>query len=112
VDLADEPYLYVTTTGRVSGQPRTIEIWFVSCRDRLYIFAEHFDRANWVKNIRNDPRIRIRLSSYEGDATARVLDEERDVDIWKTAQELARQKYGWGDGLPVEIEPTRPLGDV
>jgi deazaflavin-dependent oxidoreductase (nitroreductase family) len=111
VHLADEPYVYVTTTGRVSGQPRTIEIWFVRYRDYLYIFAEHFDRANWVRNIRKDPRIKLRLSAYEGDATARVLDEQLDAGTWKTVQDLARQKYGWDDGLPVEIEPARPLDD-
>jgi deazaflavin-dependent oxidoreductase (nitroreductase family) len=111
VDLADEPYVYVTTTGRVSGRPRTIEIWFVRHRDFLYIFAEHFERANWVRNIRNDPRIKIRLSTHEGDATARVLDAERDADIWTTVKDLARKKYGWGDGLPVEIQPIRPFGE-
>lgn len=111
VDLADEPYVYVTTTGRVSGRPRTIEIWFVRYRDCLYIFAELFDRANWVKNIGKDPRIKIRLSKYEGDAIARVLDAERDAAIWTPVKDLARKKYGWGDGLPVEIQPARPFDE-
>jgi hypothetical protein len=26
--LADEDYCYLTTAGRVSGEPREIEIWF------------------------------------------------------------------------------------
>jgi hypothetical protein len=26
--LADEDYCYLTTIGRVSGEPREIEIWF------------------------------------------------------------------------------------
>lgn len=26
--LADETFRYLTTTGRISGRPHTIEIWF------------------------------------------------------------------------------------
>ena len=111
VGLDDEAYVYVTTTGRISGQPRTIEIWFVRHGDCIYLLAEHFDRAHWVKNIRKNPRVGLRLASREVGALARVLEADRDSDIWKTVQNLAKQKYGWGDGHPVEIRPDFPLGD-
>ena len=99
------PVLYLTTTGRRTGLPREIEIWFVSDGGRLYILAEHFERAHWVQNVRQEPRVRIRLGAREFGATARVLDREQDAEAWKKAQKLARDKYGWGDGLPVEITP-------
>jgi deazaflavin-dependent oxidoreductase (nitroreductase family) len=98
-------YLYLTTTGRVTGQPREIEIWFVESQGKLYILAEHFHKAQWVKNIERNPRVRVRLGDREFEATARALDEKRDADAWKLAQRLGREKYGWGDGLPVEITP-------
>ena len=97
--------LYLTTTGRKTGLPRQIEIWFVESRGKLYIFAEHFHRAQWVRNIANNPRVRVRLGDREFAATARALDRERDGDAWERAQALAREKYGWGNGLPVEITP-------
>src|SRR5882762_7686607 len=99
MNLADEPYVYVTTTGRVSGLPRRIEIWFVLHRGLIYIFAEHFDRAHWVKNISKNPRVAVSLGRQDFDATVRILDPERDADLWKATQDLARVKYGWGDGL-------------
>jgi len=99
-------YLYLTTTGRKSGKPREIEIWFVEFDGRYYILAEMFHRAQWVKNIMSNGRVRVRLGKRELEATARVLDEELDPANWKKAQELAREKYGWGDGLPVEITPA------
>src|SRR5438132_181546 len=37
---ADTPFLYLTTTGRKTGLPREIEIWFVEADGRLYILAE------------------------------------------------------------------------
>ena len=97
-------YLYLTTTGRVSGLPREIEIWFVEFEGRFYILAEHFRQAQWVRNIERNPRVRVRVGDEEFDATARILDEARDRDAWETAQLLSREKYGWGEGMPVEIQ--------
>jgi deazaflavin-dependent oxidoreductase (nitroreductase family) len=96
-------FIYVTTTGRVSGMPREIEIWFVESGDKLYILAEHFLKTQWVQNIVRNPRISVRLGERLYDATARILDSEADSAAWQMAQQLAREKYGWGEGLPVEI---------
>jgi deazaflavin-dependent oxidoreductase (nitroreductase family) len=102
-------FLYLTTTGRKSGLPRQIEIWFVAANGRLYLLAEHFHKANWVQNIAQNSRVQVRLDKREFAATARVLDQERDRENWELAQELGRKKYGWGEGLPVEIIPDEPL---
>jgi deazaflavin-dependent oxidoreductase (nitroreductase family) len=97
-------FLYLTTTGRTSGLPREIEIWFVEADGKYYILAEYPD-SNWVQNIAADPRVRVRVSDLKFEATARALDPARDAAAWKMAQRLEREKYGWGDGLPVEIAP-------
>jgi deazaflavin-dependent oxidoreductase (nitroreductase family) len=104
-DRSKLQYLYLTTTGRVTGLPREIEIWFVESEGKLYILAEHFHKTQWVKNIERNPRVRVRVGNEEFQATARTLDESRDAATWKLAQGLEREKYGWGDGLPVEIVP-------
>ncbi len=107
--LPDQAYLYLTTTGRVTGLPRQIEIWFVAFDARLYILAEHFQEAQWVKNIVLQPKVKVRVARLEFEATARVLDRERDEARWNAVQDLARKKYKWGEGLPVEITPDDPL---
>jgi len=109
MSLADEPYVYVTTTGRKTGLPRRIEIWFVVSKGCIYILAEHGLRAKWVMNVMADARVEVKLGELSFAATARVLDEAADAEPWKTAQDLARLKYGWGDGLPVEIRPDAPV---
>jgi deazaflavin-dependent oxidoreductase (nitroreductase family) len=105
MDLSAVKYLYLTTTGRRTGQPREIEIWFVESGGRFYILAEQFHKAQWVKNIEHNRRVRVRIEDRNFEATARVLDEKRDSSLWKLVQALEREKYGWGDGLPVEITP-------
>ncbi|MEW6130594.1 MAG: nitroreductase family deazaflavin-dependent oxidoreductase [Acidobacteriota bacterium] len=102
-DYARLQYIYVTTTGRKSGLPREIEIWFVERAGKFYILAEHFFKANWVQNIQQNPCIHLRFAKDEFPATARVLDETRDAETWQAVQRLSREKYGWGEGLPVEI---------
>src|SRR5579859_1395212 len=104
-EVRDLPYLYLTTTGRKTGLPREIEIWFVVHAGAFYIFAEGFERADWVRNIARNPRVRVRVGDRSLDATAEALDQSRDAPEWDTVQSLARAKYGWGDGLPVRISP-------
>ena len=103
--------LYLTTLGRVSGLPRTIEIWFVAYQGCLYLLAEHGHQTNWVKNINADPHVYIRIAGQELDARGRVLDPIIDLDLLRTIQNLARQKYGWGEGLPVQLTPAKGPSD-
>ena len=103
--VRDLPYLYLTTTGRKSGLPREIEIWFIVYQRSFYIFAENFDRADWVRNIALNPGVRVRVGDRAFDATAQALEQARDAAEWNAVEDLARAKYGWGDGLPVRITP-------
>lgn len=106
--LASSKVLYLTTTGRTSGQPRTLEIWFTVYQHNLYLNAEHGYQAHWVRNILHQPRVRLRLQEQVFDGQARVLQLPEDDALWRTVAALSRQKYGWGDGLPVEICPLLP----
>jgi deazaflavin-dependent oxidoreductase (nitroreductase family) len=98
-------FLYLTTTGRTTGLPREIEIWFVEAEGKYYILAEFRD-SHWVRNIEKNPRVRVRVGDSKFEATARLLDQQRDAAAWQMAQQLEREKYGWGDGYPVEITPA------
>jgi deazaflavin-dependent oxidoreductase (nitroreductase family) len=108
-DIADHKVLYLTTIGRRSGLPREIEIWFVIHDCRFYLFAETGEAAAWVKNMRHNGEVTVRTGEQRINAKARVLDRELDSDLWDTVAALAVRKYGWGDGLPVEIIPGRVM---
>jgi deazaflavin-dependent oxidoreductase (nitroreductase family) len=103
--VPEEPqFLYLTTRGRRTGQPREIEIWFTQRQGRYYIIAE-YSTSHWVQNIRRDPRVGIRVADVRTAARARLLEPSRDLDLIATVQELSRQKFGWGEGLVVELTP-------
>ena len=106
-DVAEKQVLYLATTGSRTGLPREIEIWFVVCCQRFYLFAETGEAAKWVKNIRRNPKVTIRIGERQIGATARVLDRHADRELWDRVAAIADRKYGWGDGLPVEITPLQ-----
>ena len=62
-----------------------------------------FDAA-WIKN----PAVTVRIGEPRIGATARVLDCEVDRELWDQVAAIADRKYGWGDGLLVEITPIVP----
>lgn len=96
-------YLYLTTTGRRSGLPREIEIWFTEREGRFYVIAEHRERAQWVRNILADSHVRVRVGDRGFAGIARPVSDEREPELARTVKELSDAKYGWSDGLLVEI---------
>jgi deazaflavin-dependent oxidoreductase (nitroreductase family) len=98
-------YLYLTTTGRVTGQPREIEIWFTEHGGRFYLIAER-ESANWVRNIRSQPQVKVRVGDAEFDAIARVMPGGREPRLAAAVKARFHAKYGWSDGLIVELTPA------
>jgi hypothetical protein len=45
--LAAEDFCYLTTRGRVSGRPHTIEIWFAQSERTLYMLAGGREGSDW-----------------------------------------------------------------
>jgi deazaflavin-dependent oxidoreductase (nitroreductase family) len=112
-EIPEEPFCYVTTTGRRTGRPHTIEIWFAASGTTLYLLAGGRERADWVRNALADPRVQLRVGELEVPATARIVEPGTDEDA--LARRLLLEKYQrpgsrdlerWGrSALPVAIEP-------
>jgi deazaflavin-dependent oxidoreductase (nitroreductase family) len=98
-------YLYLTTTGRVTAQAREIEIWFTEHGGRFYLVAERAS-ANWVRNIHSMPQVKVRVGDAEFNAIARVLHNDREPELAAAVKALFDAKYGWSDGLIVELTPA------
>jgi len=100
-------YLYLTTIGRRSGRPRRIEIWFTRHERAYYLVAEHGRRARWVQNLIVDPAVRARVGARSFRARARVVDRAAERELVRSVRRRSEAKYGWGDGLVVELRPVR-----
>jgi len=106
--LAHEQYSYLTTTGRVSGEPREIEIWFAlvlqvvdydgpnpgsSNTWIVYMLSGGRDRSNWVRNLIREPAVTVRIGDQTFAGRARVV-EDRDEDA--SARRFLFDKYSSG----------------
>ena len=104
--MSEPVYLYLTTRGRRSGLPREIEIWFTRFEGRFYVVAEHRERAQWVQNLRVDPRAGVRVGLRRFHARARLVDARKEPGLAREIRTRSIRKYGWGDGLIVELVPV------
>ncbi|MGZ4674977.1 MAG: nitroreductase/quinone reductase family protein [Acidimicrobiia bacterium] len=88
----DEDYAYLVTTGRHTGRPHEIEIWFASDGARIWMISGGHDSSDWVRNLIASPDATVRVHDEVVAVRARlplIEPEERRV----AAQALYR-KYG------------------
>jgi F420H(2)-dependent quinone reductase len=74
-------------------------------RGRFYVIAEYLT-SNWVANLHAHPEVKVRLGEMEFAGHARLLSKDQDGELVGEVQALSTKKYGWGDGLVVEIAPS------
>ena len=97
-ELAALDFCYVTTTGRRSGKPHRIEIWFAAdpVVDTIFLLSGGRERADWVRNLVASPGCTVEIGSSRFAGDARVI-EGTDEDA--PARTLVHDKYAHGDDL-------------
>lgn len=76
VQLAPSSYVILETTGRKSGQPRRTPVGTRLDGNTLWLVAEHGRRANYVRNIEANPRIRVKVRGKWRSGTAHTLPDD------------------------------------
>jgi len=72
---AGEECCDLTTTGRRSGRPHEIEIWFAVAGDVLYMVSGNGESSDWYLNALADPAVTLRLGGITRRATARAVTD-------------------------------------
>ncbi len=88
--LADADFCYLTTTGRVSGRPHTIEIWFALHGRTLYLLSGARDGSDWVKNTLRSSAVQVKINEIVFSGQARVVDGVEEDALART---LVSNKY-------------------
>ena len=110
--LSEEEYCYLTTTGRVTGKPHEIEIWFVIHDNALHLMAGGKYQSDWVKNLLKNPSVSVRIAGHTFAGAARIVSDE--AEEMKARYALAEKYQEWEEGrtlsewartaLPVAID--------
>jgi deazaflavin-dependent oxidoreductase (nitroreductase family) len=99
--LANEDFCYLTTTGRVTGRPHEIEIWFSLVPETRTLYMLSGGHSDWVKNLRRNPEVTVRIAKEQLSGHAR---EARDAEEDELARRVLVEKY---ESSPGRLENWR-----
>lgn len=99
----------LTTTGRKSGKPRTVTIWYAIDGGEVYLTGGK-ENPHWCRNLRAHPEVTIELRGRRFDGRARVVEDEEQA---RRVRALFPRKYllarlsrlfgGYTASVPVEV---------
>ena len=82
------PLLLLTTTGRKSGELRTMPLAYQSDGDRIIIVASHLGapkHPDWYHNLLAHPQVTVEIGNETFDAISSVVDDserEHMLELW------------------------------
>lgn len=70
------PVTMLETTGRKSGQPRRTAVGGRVVGNAFWLVSEHGAQSDYVKNIKADPAVRVRIHGHWRTGTAHLLPDD------------------------------------
>jgi len=89
--LRGEKFAYLTTVGRKTGNPHTVELWFAFADGKIFLSHEG-SYTDWMKNIKKTRRVRARIGRLNLEADASILVGSKLEELGKTS--LYEKYYG------------------
>ena len=81
------PVTMLETTGRKSGQPRRTAIGGKLVGNHYWMVSEHGDHSDYVRNIKANPAVRLRVGGQWRSGVAHLLPDD---DPWERLRHLPR----------------------
>jgi len=66
-----EKFIYLTTTGRKTGKPHTVELWFAFAGGKLYLSHEG-ENTDWMRNLARRDEVSVRVGTVTSKAKAQT----------------------------------------
>ena len=104
--------LEIITTGRRTGRPHRVTVWFAYEPGALWLRTDR--DADWLRNLEREPRARVRVADQEIDVHRERLDDEDAalrhlIALWraKYGQEWVADWYVERGRVPVRLRLDR-----
>jgi len=111
VELADDPTVDITTTGRQTGLPRRIEIWMLDVDGRFFITGTP-GRRDWLANVSAEPELVVHLKRHgHVDLPARATPVDDAATRRAVLDHLSATWYRNQQPIDVLVE-TAPMVEV
>lgn len=92
----NDEHVYLTTTGRKSGQPHRIEMSFAVHDDQILMLASYGIQSDWIRNMQADPAVTLELGGEIRKGIGRLVDPSEPEDA--IARFLLPKKYNVEEG--------------
>lgn len=99
-DHADVECCDVVTTGRRSGKPHEIEIWFGVLGEAMYLISGNGAGADWYQNMLAQPDVLVKLA---GQAHIGRASDVTEPDERRRCGEVMGAKYVWGGDASIGL---------
>ena len=96
VEHVDVECCDIVTTGRRSGRPHEIEIWFGALDGVMYLISGNGPTADWYMNMLAAPEVTVKVAGQQRVGRARDLTDPTER---RRCGDLMGAKYVW-DGDP------------
>lgn len=91
-EVGSAKFIHLTSTGRKTGKPHTVELWFVVNDGRVYLSHEG-EETDWMRNIKKNPKIIFEIGEKDFTGTARYLNDPEN-EAWTAKVALYEKYYG------------------
>jgi deazaflavin-dependent oxidoreductase (nitroreductase family) len=112
------PQLLLTTTGRKSGQPRTVTLLYGTISDEIVLIGSNFGQAHhpaWALNLEANPDAVVQIGSQRSAVRARLVtdDHEREA-VWAHMTQMypGYAMYRSKAGRDIKVFAVRRVGDA
>lgn len=97
--VADEKYIYLTTKGRKTGNPHTVELWFAVVGKKAYLSHEGA-YTDWMRNIRKNNDVKFMIGGNKFKGKARIV---KSGEAFEAGKHALYQKY-YGEAIKDVID--------
>ena len=105
---ADSPagFLKLTTTGRKSGQQRTVHLMYIRDASAYVVTASNGGKQRppgWLFNVRSNPQVTIHVQGTQMNAVAEVAEPDKRRELWARLLSIAPLYAGYEKHTSREI---------
>ena len=109
-------FLKLTTTGRKSGQPRTVHLLYIRDGSTYVVTASNGGRQRppgWLFNVRSNPQVTIHVQGTQMNAVAEVAEPDKRRELWARLLSIAPMYGGYEKHTSREIPMVilRPIDE-
>ncbi len=90
--VTSQKFIHLTTVGRQTHNPHTVELWFAIRGNKVYLSHEGKE-TQWMKNIKKSSNVTFEIGGKNFAGYARLLEDQTE-ESWTAKVALYEKYYG------------------